>query len=144
MCECVSMMPGVRNFPVPSMTTASAGALTLAPTWVILPFVSTTAPFRIVGPAAVRIVTLRMTVVRAANGRYVLGKGSALGDETPPAPAPAPPRVAVSRRISAETGAAGVGACTCAGVGELCVVRVPDEQPATSAMDARTIVENRM
>jgi hypothetical protein len=33
---------------------------------------------------AVRIVTLRITVGREANGRYVLGKGSAFGVEMPP------------------------------------------------------------
>jgi hypothetical protein len=43
------------------------------------------------------MVTLRITVARDANGRYVLGKGSALGAETPPAPA-APARADVSRR----------------------------------------------
>jgi hypothetical protein len=31
-------------------------------------------------------LTLRMTVGRDAKGRYVLGKGSALGAETAPAP----------------------------------------------------------
>ena len=36
-CECVSMRPGVTNLPVPSITTASAGASTVAPTATILP-----------------------------------------------------------------------------------------------------------
>src|ERR1051326_1860121 len=69
MCECVSMIPGVTYLPLPSMTTASDGALTDVPTAVILPFERMTEPFRIVGPAAVRIVTFRMTVGRDANGR---------------------------------------------------------------------------
>src|SRR5689334_11915995 len=141
MCECVSMIPGVTYLPVPSITSASAGAVTFAPTCAILPFVRSTAPLRIVGPAAVRIVTLRMTVGRDAYGRYVLGKGSALGAETAPAPAAFDGRAALSRRVSSGFGVA--GDCACAGVGPLCVVRVPDEQPATSTSDA-TNDENRM
>ena len=58
------MMPGVRNLPRPSMTSASGGALTVAPTAAILPSRRRTLPFRIVGPAAVMIVTLRINVVR--------------------------------------------------------------------------------
>jgi len=38
------------------------------------------------GPAAVKILTFRMTVVLDGNGTYVLGNGSALGDEVPPRP----------------------------------------------------------
>jgi hypothetical protein len=46
---------------------------------------------------------------------------------------------ALSRRVSTAPLAAG-----CAGVGELCVVRVPDEQPATIAIDATIVNVNRM
>src|SRR6202022_4901181 len=45
MCECVSMMPGVTYLPVPSMTTASAGAVTEVPTAAIFPSRSSTDPF---------------------------------------------------------------------------------------------------
>ena len=64
----MSMMPGVTNLPVPSITTASAGAFTLAPTASILPSFSRIAPFVMRGPAAVRIVTFWMTVVLDGNG----------------------------------------------------------------------------
>lgn len=46
------------------------------------------------GPAAVRIVALRMTVGRDGNGEYVLGNGSARGVES--APVAVPRDVAVS------------------------------------------------
>src|SRR6478609_9598475 len=69
MCECVSMMPGVTYLPVPSITSASLGAETDDPTSAILPSRSSTLPLRIVGPAAVRMVTLRMSVVRDGKGR---------------------------------------------------------------------------
>ena len=60
--------PGVTHLPVASMTAASAGALTVAPTAATLPFCSRIEPRSMTGPAAVRIVALRMTVVRAASG----------------------------------------------------------------------------
>src|SRR5882762_1994431 len=44
-CECTSMMPGVTYLPVPSITKASAGAFTDAPTATILPSRSNTEPF---------------------------------------------------------------------------------------------------
>ena len=81
------MIPGVTYLPVPSITTASLGAVTLAPTAAILPSRSSTLPFRIVGPAAVRMVTLRMSVVRDGKGLYVLGNGLSFGTETPPSEA---------------------------------------------------------
>jgi hypothetical protein len=62
------MSPGVTYFPWPSMTIASAGAFTLAPTAATLPSTMRTAPFRMRGPAAVRIFTFRMTVGRDGNG----------------------------------------------------------------------------
>ena len=45
-----------------------AGAFTVAPTAAIFPFCIRIAPFLISGPAAVRMLTLRMTVVREGNG----------------------------------------------------------------------------
>src|SRR4051812_41795358 len=84
MCECVSMTPGVTYLPVPSMTTASAGASTVAPTATIFPSRTTRAPWGMRGPAAVRIVALRITVGREGKRAYVLGKGSAFGVESPP------------------------------------------------------------
>src|SRR4051812_35731121 len=115
------MMPGVGYLPEPSTTTASAGGVTVVPNCAILPFTGTTHTFRIVGPAADLLVTLGITVGRDAKGRYVLGKGSALGAERPPAPA-LPGRPAASRR-AVSAGALDGAAETCAGVGELCVVR---------------------
>jgi hypothetical protein len=56
---------------------------------------------RTVGPAAVRIVTFRITVGVDGNGRYVLGKGSALGVELAPCPMPAVVLAAVSLLIGA-------------------------------------------
>jgi len=60
--------------------------VTLAPTAAILPSRSTIVPFRIVGPAAVRMVALRIATTPDGTGRYVLGKGSAFGAATAPAP----------------------------------------------------------
>jgi hypothetical protein len=65
----VSISPGVTYLPAPSSTTASAGASTDWPTAAIFPSRRRIAPSRIVGPAAVRMVTLRITVGRDANGR---------------------------------------------------------------------------
>ena len=62
------MIPGVTYLPAPSITSASAGELTVAPTAAIFPFWSRIAPFRIRGPAAVRMLTLRITVVRDGKG----------------------------------------------------------------------------
>src|SRR6266542_1125029 len=120
------MIPGVTYLPVPSMTTASDGASTVAPTAVILPFCTRTLPFRIVGPAAVMMLTLRMTSVRDGKGTYVLGKGSAFGRETPPRPA------RFGGTESLLTDCAGVGA----GVG------VVPAQPR-AATEARTRIEFR-
>jgi hypothetical protein len=44
------------------------------------------APFLISGPAAVRRLTFRITVVREGKGTYVLGNGSALGVDVAPRP----------------------------------------------------------
>ena len=60
-------------------------------------------PFRIVGPAAVMMVTFRISVAREANGRYVLGKGSSFGVERPPSEG------AVRTVSLVRAGAAGVG-----------------------------------
>src|SRR5688572_28112110 len=82
------MIPGVRYFPAPSITSASAGASTVAPTAAIFPFCMRIAPFLIKGPAAVRMLTFRITVIRDGKGTYVLGNGSALGAEVAPRPIP--------------------------------------------------------
>src|ERR1051325_2475516 len=86
MCEWTSMIPGVTYFPVPSITKASAGAVTAVPTATIFPSRSNTEPFASVGPTAVMIVALRINVVRRGKGLYVLGNGLAFGIEAPPAP----------------------------------------------------------
>src|ERR1035437_1481898 len=87
-CEWSSMMPGVTYFPVPSMTTAPAGAATVAPTETTLPSCMRIAPFRVRGPAAVKMFTLRITVGGDEYGLYVLGKGSAFGTLSAPGPGP--------------------------------------------------------
>jgi hypothetical protein len=97
---------------------------------------------RIAGPAAVRMVTLRITVARIAKGRYVLGNGSALGAESAPAPF-APARDGDSRRPVSTAGAPTEPAGW-DGVGELCVVRVPDEQAARIAIDTTAANKERM
>ena len=81
-------MPGVTYFPVPSMTTASAGAFTVAPTETTFPSCMRIVPFRMSGPAAVKMFTLRITVGRDGYGVYVLGNGLAFGAESAPAPGP--------------------------------------------------------
>jgi hypothetical protein len=88
MWECVSIKPGVTYLPPASITTAPAGASTLCPTEAILPSRISTAPPRITGPAAVRIVAFRMSIAGAGTGWYVLGNGSALGSDTAPRPTP--------------------------------------------------------
>src|SRR3954471_18682644 len=65
------MMPGVTHLPLASITTASAGALTVCPTAATLPSWRRIAPRSITGPAAVRMVALRITVVRDGSGLYV-------------------------------------------------------------------------
>src|SRR5579863_826637 len=84
MCECTSMIPGVTYRPCPSITTASGGASTDAPTAMIFPSRSRIDASCITGPAAVRIVAPRITVVRDANGVYVLGNGFAFGTDSMP------------------------------------------------------------
>src|SRR5688572_32726761 len=109
-------MPGVNTLPRPSMTSASCGALTVVPTAAILPSRSRTLPFRMVGPAAVMIVTSRINVARDAGATYVLGKGSALGADT--APAPGAGRPVSGRAAAVVAGVAGRGevvGVTCAG-----------------------------
>lgn len=92
------MIPGVTYLPVPSITTASDGAVTEVPTATILPSRSRIDAFCIIGPAAVIIVALRMSVVREGNGVYVLGNGLAFGSES----APVPGRPALSRDDAVE------------------------------------------
>src|SRR5688572_15869829 len=124
------MSPGVTNLPAPSMITASVGAARLAPTPAILPSRRSTAPFWIVGPAAVITVTFRISVVRDGNGRYVLGKGSALGDDTAPAPG--------AERLAAVVCCAG---CCCDGAGADCAVRVQAATPRTARRSSTRISE---
>jgi hypothetical protein len=85
------------------------------------------------GPAAVKIVTFRMTVGREENGRYVLGNGLALGSERPPLSLPNV-RAALSRRGISEGAACDGNAVT--GVGDVWVDRVVDEQAAIPARTA--------
>src|SRR5262245_5540312 len=85
-CECVSMIPGVTNLPVPSITRASGGTVTFAPTATIFPSRRTIVPFWMRGPVAVRIVALRIAMGPDGTAWYVLGKGSAFGAERAPAP----------------------------------------------------------
>src|SRR4029078_9831430 len=60
-CECTSIIPGVTYLPPPSMTVAPGGGSTVAPTARIFPSANAIAPLRIVGPAAVMMLTLRIT-----------------------------------------------------------------------------------
>src|SRR5919109_1280499 len=115
------MRPGVTNLPLPSITTASDGASTELPTATIFPSRIRIEPFSTRGPAAVRIVALRMTVGREGNGVYVLGNGSASGVESVPVRAPL--RTALS--------AAGVAV-----VDGVRAVAPPDAQAVTAATSA--------
>src|SRR3954462_134609 len=66
-CEWQSMMPGVTNLPVASITLALASlALTFSPTAAILPSRMRIEPFLMVPCDAVRIVALRIKVSRGA------------------------------------------------------------------------------
>src|SRR4029079_457854 len=85
-CEWVSIIPGVTYLPLPSITVAPAGTVALGPTATIFPSATAIIPFLIVGPAAVMMLTLRMTRGGAAMRVYVLGNGSAFGTEIPPGP----------------------------------------------------------
>ena len=60
-----------------------------------------------VGPAAVRIVAFRITVVRDAKGAYVLGKGSAFGVESAPLPGARVGAVGVAARPAEGVAAGG-------------------------------------
>ena len=63
------MMPGVTHLPVPSITMRAGGRVDgRRRPRAILPSRSRIAPFRIAGPAAVRIVALRMSVGREGSG----------------------------------------------------------------------------
>jgi hypothetical protein len=87
------------------------------------------------------MVTLRMTVGREENGRYVLGNGLALGSDSAPISRFAVP-VVLSRR-----GASGGATCdeeAVDGVGELWVARVADEQAAIPASSPAPSGRNRM
>src|ERR1044071_4829246 len=72
-CGWSSIKPGVTYFPVPSTTTASAGASTFVPSATILPSFSTMEPLGISCPVAVMIVALRMTTGGLGWRAYVDG-----------------------------------------------------------------------
>jgi hypothetical protein len=63
------MTPGVTKRPVASITTASAGAFTTAPTAAIFPSTISTWPLGITCPAAVITVPPRIRVGRDGKGR---------------------------------------------------------------------------
>jgi hypothetical protein len=52
----------------------------------IFPSATAIAPFRIIGPAAVMMLTLRITSGVDGKRVYVLGKGSAFGNDVDPRP----------------------------------------------------------
>src|SRR6266513_1377258 len=72
-CEWSSISPGVTYLPVPSTTTASAGASTFVPTATIRPSLSRIEPLGISGPVAVMIVALRITTGGLRCRAYVDG-----------------------------------------------------------------------
>ena len=79
------MMPGVTYLPVPSITRASGGAVTFAPTAAILPSRSSDRAVlrsRARGGQDGGVADERRGPT--AKGRYVLGKGSAFGADTAP------------------------------------------------------------
>ena len=65
----MSMTPGVTNLPVPSTTSASGGAVTLAPTAAILPSRSRMLPVDVPALVAVMIVAFRMNTGRETGTR---------------------------------------------------------------------------
>src|SRR2546426_12325570 len=72
-CEWSSTSPGVTYLPVPSTTTAPAGASTFAPTATIRPSLSTIEPLGISWPVAVMIVALRIKTGGLGCRAYVDG-----------------------------------------------------------------------
>ena len=70
-CECVSMTPGVIHLPLASMTSASAGAVTVCPTAAILPFCSRIDPRSI--DRAGRGQDRRVADQRGARGKRLVG-----------------------------------------------------------------------
>ena len=60
----LSMRPGVTYFPAPSMTTALAGASTVAPMAAILPSRISTAPFVLIIGAYILLTTLDMPALK--------------------------------------------------------------------------------
>ena len=119
---CASMMPGMTNRPVASISVAPRGTSTLVPTAAILPSRITIVPFSIVPFVTVRIVALRMTVTgagalrergrgsdradrhqdgdlhAAANHRRSPSLGRAPGPRPAPGAAPAPASAGTSKR----------------------------------------------
>src|SRR5688500_8480476 len=81
MCECASMMPGDTNLPVPSMTSAPAGTVTLAPSAAIFPSRNTMVPFWMVPFVTVTSVALRMATtpgVRACPVTRAVAAGATM------------------------------------------------------------------
>src|SRR3569833_1804704 len=77
------MMPGVTNFPLPSITTAPAGAPRCCPTALILPSTISTSLVPISLSVAVRTVAPRISVGWEGRRLYVEGKLS-LGNWSAP------------------------------------------------------------
>lgn len=112
--------------------TASGGASTDAPTATIFPLRSRIDASCIAGPAAVRIVAPRMTVVRDVNGVYVLGKGFAFGTDSMPGSGIVSAAVA---GLPAATPGFGAGVVT----GAACPAVHPSAATSTAATDRRTV-----
>src|SRR5690242_12297787 len=68
MCECASMMPGVRYLPPASTTVTPAGALTFGPTAAILPPRTSTLPLAILPCVTVMTTAFLMSTSCAAPG----------------------------------------------------------------------------
>src|SRR5579872_4876368 len=113
----MSMIPGVTNLPVPSITTGDsppsacliAGSSVLLPTAAILLSFMRSAPFTMRGPTAANMVTFSMSVGWEGGGVSGLVYGAALGTERAPGPAVAGGVVAV--RAAVVSARAGTGAC---------------------------------
>jgi len=85
MCEWQSMMPGVTNWPVASITTASAGAFRVPPTAAIFPSLIKMSPLSMVPWETVRIVALRIRITGAAASNEAPLAGFSLALRSPAA-----------------------------------------------------------
>ena len=68
-CECGSMMPGITNLPVASMTCAPAGAVRFLPICAILPFCRSRSVFSSLPLVTVRIVAFLISVAPRVRDR---------------------------------------------------------------------------